>query len=194
MKHYFLPRMRLRILIPLFAVFSLTGICFSSHSMTMAKGMVRADSVTFAPNHHDSAADTSRAPKAQIEGFVMAHDCYQDSVPGINFYITFNTQHMKGSKGTCVVYMYYDGEDPKPVRSNELGRYTTADGQVSVGRSFQPRYDRATYRSYKLFLPYSLLGRRRILEMPLLALARIYSVTDSSFIEEQSKVISFTYK
>ena len=87
---------------------------------------------------------------AQIETVTVEHDVYENDVKGMKIHLKFSVQNMKGFKGRCVAYMYY--EDGTPLKDTN-GSYRTTDGQCSFGKDFTPPYDRSTFNDFVIFVP-----------------------------------------
>ena len=87
---------------------------------------------------------------AQIETVTVEHDVYENDVKGMKIHLKFSVQNMKGFKGRCVAYMYY--EDGTPLKDTN-GSYRTTDGQCSFGKDFTPSYDRSTFNDFVIFVP-----------------------------------------
>ncbi|WP_106832052.1 BACON domain-containing protein [Parabacteroides pacaensis] len=87
---------------------------------------------------------------AQIETITVEHDVYEDDVKGMKIHLKFSVQNMKGIKGRCVAYMYY--EDGTPLKDTN-GSYRTTDGQCSFGKDFTPTYDSLTFNDFVIFVP-----------------------------------------
>ena len=69
-------------------------------------------------------------------------------------HVKFATQGTKGVKSRAIAYFHY--ADGKVLKDTD-GDYTTNDGQVSVGKDYQPSYDNTKYDDYQLFMPYEQL-------------------------------------
>lgn len=87
---------------------------------------------------------------AQIETVNVEHDVYENDVKGMKIHLKFSVQHMKGIKGRCVAYMYYD--DGAPLKDTN-GSYKTTDGQCAFSKVFTPKDDRSTFNDLVIFVP-----------------------------------------
>lgn len=87
---------------------------------------------------------------AQIETVTVEHDVYENDVKGMKIHLKFSVQNMKGFKGRCIAYMYY--EDGTPLKDTN-GSYRTTDGQCAFGKDFTPTSDRSTFNDFVIFVP-----------------------------------------
>jgi hypothetical protein len=91
---------------------------------------------------------------AKIESIWVDHNVTQGGEKGMLIHVKFTTQGTKGVKSRAIAYFHYaDGK----VLKDADGDYTTNDGQVSVGKDYQPNYDNTKYDDYQLFMPYEQL-------------------------------------
>ena len=64
----------------------------------------------------------------------------------------FEVQHMRGTDGSCDVYVYLENGDPVKGKNSD---YQSSRGTLTTSKTIYPRYEDARYTDYELFLPYS---------------------------------------
>ena len=95
---------------------------------------------------------TYTSPEAEILKVWLDHNQFKDSVKGMWIHVQFKVHHFKDELGSVNAYFYSkSGEALKDFNK----KYRTTNGNVSVGRSFTPRYVKSRYNDFKLFMPYS---------------------------------------
>lgn len=87
----------------------------------------------------------------EIENITLEHNVYENDIKGMKIHLKFSIQRMKGIKGRCVAYFYY--EDGTPVKDKNSS-YRTADDQAAWGKDFTPSYDNSTFNDLVIFMPY----------------------------------------
>ena len=83
----------------------------------------------------------------------VEHNVFKDGFKGMKIFLDFSVQDMKGVKGNCSVYFYYENGG-KAIKDTN-GRYHTTDGYAAVSRSITPDSYDALYEDFEIFMPYS---------------------------------------
>jgi len=92
----------------------------------------------------------SGAITGKIKDVTVEHNVMKDGVKGMKILVDFEVQNMKGIRGRCSAYFYYENGN-KVLDTN--GEYKTTDGQVSSGKDFKPNYDNSVFTDLEIFIP-----------------------------------------
>lgn len=90
-------------------------------------------------------------PKGAIQQVWTDHNVFEGGQKGMRIHAKFTVDNYKGINCRMTAYFYFENGDK--LKDNN-GSYKTDDGQVSVGKDFNPTYVNAIYNDYTVFLPY----------------------------------------
>jgi len=140
---------------------------FASEGMTLIKNnqhsvppQIKASPAQPKPATSDQPAAPppvpAEPPSAVILGMEITQNVYQSGEPGMQILVHFNINNRKGIQCRMSAYFYDANRNPlKDVNR----RFKTVDGNVSVGSTFTPGFDKCWYNHYILYMPYSELDR-----------------------------------
>lgn len=95
---------------------------------------------------------------AEIKDIWVEHDVWEDDSDGMRIHVSFDINNLEGATCRAVAYFYFERGEPL----NDFNqRYCTADGKVSSGIDFEPRYVNTTFNDLCIFLPYDELHIER---------------------------------
>jgi hypothetical protein len=90
-------------------------------------------------------------PKGAIQQVWTDHNVFEGGQKGMRIHAKFTVDNYKDIKCRMTAYFYFANGDKL---KDYNGAYKTDDGQVSVGKDFNPTYVNAIYNDYTVFLPY----------------------------------------
>lgn len=93
--------------------------------------------------------------EAKIESVKVCNNVANaDGQYGIEFILKMRTINMKDNPGLITLY-FSDQEYNDIIKGDSI--YTAPNGQLCFSESFTPKYQNATFNSFRMFLPYSAL-------------------------------------
>ena len=96
---------------------------------------------------------TYTGPEAHVLKIWVDHNQFEGVVKGMRIHVNFKVDNLKGGRGSVNAYFYYANGNPLKDFNKS---YRTIDGNVSVGREFQPGYVNTLYEDdFHIFMPYS---------------------------------------
>ncbi len=129
-------------------------------------------------------------PIAYIERVWVNHNISVDGKKGMRIHVKITVANMPFEDGRVIAYFEHsNGADLKDLNN----KFNAANGQVSVGRDFRPRFDPAVFEDIDFFMPYSEfhLGQGN---WDLKFKVRVWHKVDGEFIEDESEYFTFTYR
>jgi len=91
-------------------------------------------------------------PKGKFNKVWVDHNTEQNNVMGMKIHAEFEVSHLKDVPCRAAAYFYFSSGNKLKDSNNA---YNTKDGQVCVGKDFNPSYEESIYRDFELFMPYS---------------------------------------
>lgn len=88
----------------------------------------------------------------KFKDITVEHNFVKDGVKGMKILVDFEVQHMRGTDGSCDVYVYLENGDLVKGKNSD---YQSSRGTLTTSAAIYPRYEDASYTDYELFLPYS---------------------------------------
>lgn len=144
---------------------SIGGLYDSTHPSAMRRMTMVREFYARGSNDHDAdkkdapsaetvaeyLGDTSMLkPSASIERVWVDHNVVQGGATGMLIHVRFSVKRMRGESGTVAAYFYFSSG--KCLRDSD-GKFTTADGSVSVAKEYEPQYDKALFEDLTIFMP-----------------------------------------
>jgi hypothetical protein len=104
-----------------------------------------------APNNAPNAG----ASAGQFVDVRVEHNVEQNARKGMLIHAKFNVQNALNKPSRLVAEFQYN--DSRPLKGNEEA-YQNAEGDAITVKDFSPKYARASYADFKLFMPYAALN------------------------------------
>jgi len=90
-------------------------------------------------------------PRVEISDIWTDHSVECDGRDGMLIHTAFTSANLQDRNLQAIAFFYYDGTQ-KPVAS-ALKEFSTSEGGLCVAEDFSPRYQRAKFSGFWLFLP-----------------------------------------